>query len=72
MMAGGMPSAAHSAVTSDGNSLMYAAQMLPSLGPAPLQPMPRFMGAGPVANGNLLRSRVSSVEPSQYLGAGTV
>lgn len=22
-----------------------------------LQPMPRFMGAGPVANGNLLRSR---------------
>ena len=41
----------HSAVTTDGVSVMYA--------PA-LQPMPRFMGAGPVANGSLLRSRACS------------
>ena len=39
-----------------GGALLKAATgLLPSLGPA-LQPMPRFMGAGPVANGNLLRS----------------
>lgn len=55
----------HSAVTAEGDSLMYA--------PA-LQPMPRFMGAGPVANGSLLRSRVSKVsDPSdEWLHAGTV
>ena len=55
--------AAHSAIASDGVSMMYA--------PA-LQPMPRFMGAGPVANGNLLRSRAPKAESDKWTAVGTV
>ena len=58
----------HSAVMSDGSAVMYA--------PA-LQPMPRFMGAGPIANGQLLRSRnpgfsKSSDSPDRWTNVGTI
>ena len=61
---GDLPPPTHSAVASDGVSVMYA--------PA-LQPMPRFMGAGPVANGQLLRSRAPRGDESdQWDAVGTV
>jgi hypothetical protein len=58
----GVP-AQHSAVASDGSSLMYS--------PA-LQPMPRFMGAGPVANGSLVRARPKAEPSDKWTAVGTV
>ena len=58
-----------SAAAAQGDSPMYA--------PA-LQPMPRFMGAGPVANGSLLRSHhggdanVELDEADKWANIGTV